>query len=145
MSQALSARPATYRHGAAHPSRRFTTSSALWVVQGLLALLFLFAGGMKLIVPVEVLTAQMAVPLPGAFLKFIGLCEVTGALGLILPGLTRIRPLLTPLAAAGLVIIMVGATVVTLTTGEIAGALVPLVVGLLCAAVAYGRRTWGWV
>jgi hypothetical protein len=113
-------------------------------VQGLLALVFLFAGGMKLIVPVEVLTAQMAAPLPGAFVKFIGVCEVAGALGLILPGLTRIRPLLTPLAAAGLVIIMIGATVVTLATGETVSALVPLVVGLLCAAVAYGRRSWGW-
>ena len=62
------------------------TSHALWFVQGLLALLFLFAGGMKLIMPIEALSAQMAVPLPGAFLKFIGLAEVAGAIGLILPG-----------------------------------------------------------
>jgi uncharacterized membrane protein YphA (DoxX/SURF4 family) len=110
---------------------------ALWIVQGLLALLFLFAGGMKLVQPIEVLTEQM--PLPGLFVRFIGVAEVLGAIGLILPGLLRIRPGLTPLAAAGLVIIMIGATVLTLAGGEVALALIPLVVGLLSAFVAYGR------
>ena len=110
---------------------------ALWIVQALLAALFLFAGGMKLIMPIEEITKQM--PLPGLFLRFIALCEVLGALGLILPGLLRIRPGLTPLAAAGLVIIMIGATVVTLMTSDVAMALIPLVVGILCAFVAYGR------
>jgi len=110
---------------------------ALWIVQGLLALLFLFAGGMKLVLPVEEMTKQM--PLPGLFLRFIGVAEVLGALGLILPGLLRIRRSLTPLAAAGLVIIMIGATVVTLAMGGVALALIPLVVGLLAAFVAYGR------
>ncbi len=79
---------------------------ALWVIQGLLALLFLFAGGMKLILPVEEMTKQMPVPLPGLFLRFIAVVEVLGALGLILPGLLRIRPGLTPLAATRLVIII---------------------------------------
>jgi uncharacterized membrane protein YphA (DoxX/SURF4 family) len=78
MSQALSAHQASQRPSAAHPRRRTATSRALWVVQGLLALVFLFAGSMKLMVPVEVLTAQMALPLPGLFLKFIGLAEVAG-------------------------------------------------------------------
>jgi hypothetical protein len=110
---------------------------ALWIVQGLLALLFLFAGGMKLVQPLEVLTEQM--PLPGLFVRFIGVAEVLGAIGLILPGLLRIRPGLTPLAAAGLVIIMIGATVLTLAGGEVALALIPLVVMLLSAFVAYGR------
>jgi hypothetical protein len=110
---------------------------ALWIVQVLLAGLFLFAGGMKLVLPLEALTAQM--PLPGLFVRFIGVAEVLGAVGLILPGLLRIRPGLTPLAAAGLVLIMVGATVLTLTGGDIASALIPLVVGLLLAFVAYGR------
>jgi len=110
---------------------------ALWIVQGLLALIFLFAGGMKLVLPVEAMTAQM--PLPGLFLRFIGVAEVLGAIGLILPGLLRIRPGLTPLAAAGLVIIMIGATVLTLASGAVASALIPLVVGLLSAFVAYGR------
>ncbi len=110
---------------------------ALWIVQGLLALIFLFAGGMKLVLPVEVLTKQM--PLPGLFVGFIGVAEVLGAIGLILPGLLRIRPGLTPLAAGGLVIIMIGATVLTLAGGDVAPALIPLVVGLLSAFVAYGR------
>jgi uncharacterized membrane protein YphA (DoxX/SURF4 family) len=110
---------------------------ALWIVQALLALLFLFAGGMKLVLSVEEMTKQM--PLPGPFLRFIGVAEVLGAIGLILPGLLDIRPGLTPLAAAGLVIIMIGATVLTATTGSIASALFPLVVGFLAAFVAYGR------
>src|SRR5687768_14518170 len=80
----------------------------LWTLQGLLAALFLFAGGMKLIVPLETLVAQSA--MPGWFLLFIGVAEVLGGLGLILPGLVRIQTRLTPLAAAGLVIIMFGAT-----------------------------------
>ncbi|HEY7218334.1 MAG TPA: DoxX family protein [Candidatus Binatia bacterium] len=112
---------------------------ALWIIQALLALLFLFAGGAKLIMPVEEMTKQMMMPLPGLFLRFIGVCEVLGGLGLVLPWLLRIRPGLTPLAAAGLVVIMIGATTVTLMTGDIATALVSLVVGLLCVFVAYGR------
>ena len=110
---------------------------ALWIVQGLLALIFLFAGGMKLVMPIEEMTKQ--VPLPGLFLRFIAVAEVLGAIGMILPGLLHIRPGLTPLAAAGLVIIMIGATVVTLMTADVALALIPLVVGLLSAFVAYGR------
>jgi DoxX-like family len=110
---------------------------ALWIIQGLLALLFLFAGGMKLILPIEEMTKQM--PMPGPFLRFIGVAEILGALGLILPGLLRIRPGLTPLAAAGLVIIMIGATALTLAIGPGAPALIPLVVGFLAAFVAYGR------
>jgi uncharacterized membrane protein YphA (DoxX/SURF4 family) len=110
---------------------------ALWIVQGLLALIFLFSGGMKLVLPLEALTSQM--PLPGLFVRFIGVAEVLGAIGLILPGLLRIRPSLTPLAAAGLVLIMIGATVLTLAGGEVTPALIPLVVGLLSAFVVYGR------
>jgi hypothetical protein len=110
---------------------------ALWIVQGLLALLFLFAGGMKLVQPIEALTAQT--PLPGLFVRFIGVAEVLGAIGLILPGLLGIRPGLTPLAAVGLVLIMIGAIVFTLAGGEVAMVLIPLVVGFLLAFVAYGR------
>ena len=110
---------------------------ALWIVQGLLAIIFLIAGGMKFVMSLEELTKQM--PLPGLFLRFIGAVEVLGAIGLILPGLLRIRPGLTPLAAAGLAIIMIGATVTTLASGEVAMALIPLLVGLLAAFVAYGR------
>src|SRR5262245_61693125 len=113
------------------------TAVLLWTVQGLLAVTFLFAGSMKLVLPIEELTQEM--DFPGWFLRFIGMCEVLGALGLILPGLARIRTGLTPLAAAGLVIIMIGATVTTLAIGGGAGALFPAVVGLLAAFVAFGR------
>jgi hypothetical protein len=110
---------------------------ALWIVQALLAALFLFAGGVKLITPIEEMTKQIA--MPGWFLRFIGVAEVLGALGLILPWLLRIKPGLTPLAASGLVIIMIGATVVTLMTADIATALMPAFVGACLACVAYGR------
>jgi DoxX-like protein len=111
----------------------------LWTVQGLLALLFLFAGGAKFVMSPEAMQGQGPIQLPLLFLRFIGVCEVLGAIGLILPGLLRIRPGLTPVAAAGLVIIMIGATVLTAMSGPLAPALFPLVVGLLAAAVAYGR------
>jgi hypothetical protein len=110
----------------------------LWVVQGLLAALFLFDGGMKLITPVEVLSLMS--PFPGEFIRFIGVCEVLGALGLILPWALGIRRELTPLAATGLVIIMVGATVSTLSIGGGVLALVDVAIGVLAATVVYGRR-----
>jgi hypothetical protein len=115
---------------------------ALWIIQGLLAALFLFAGGTKLVLPLDVLMSMGSpnqIVLPGWFVRFIGVVEVLGALGLILPGLLRIRPGLTPLAAIGLVIIMIGATVLTLVADGVASALIPLVVGLLLTFVAYGR------
>ena len=111
---------------------------ALWIVQGLLAALFLFAGGMKLITPIEVLSVMS--PFPGEFIRFIGICEVLGAVGLILPYALRILPGLTALAAAGLVVIMVGATVTTLVIGGGLLAAPTAAFGLLAALVAYGRR-----
>jgi uncharacterized membrane protein YphA (DoxX/SURF4 family) len=114
----------------------------LWIIQVLLALLFLFAGGTKLVLSIETMRAMGSanqVLLPGLLIKFIGVCEVLGALGLILPGLLRIRPGLTPLAAAGLVIIMVGATAFTIAGDGVVMALTPLVTTVLTAFVAYGR------
>jgi hypothetical protein len=110
---------------------------ALWIVQWLLALLFLWAGGIKLVLPLDQLSGP--IHMPGLFLRFIGVCETLGGIGLILPSLLRIRPGLTPLAAAGLVIIMIGATVIGFMTGPVGMALFPLVVGLLLVFVAYGR------
>jgi uncharacterized membrane protein YphA (DoxX/SURF4 family) len=114
----------------------------LWIIQVLLALLFLFTGGMKLVIPPDVL-AKMGSPnqiqLPGLFVRFIGVAEVLGALGLLLPGLLRIKPWLTPLAAAGLVVIMIGATALNIAADGVAAGVVPLVAGLLAAFVAYGR------
>jgi len=97
---------------------------------------------MKLIIPPDVLRSMGSpnqVVLPGLFIQFIGVCEVLGGFGLILPGLLRIRPGLTPLAATGLVIIMIGATVLTIIGDGIGLAVIPFVMGLLVAFVAYGR------
>jgi hypothetical protein len=110
---------------------------ALWVVQGLLAALFLFAGVTKLGMPAEAMAKQM--PFPVSFMRFIGVCEVMGGLGLVLPSLLRVLPHLTPLAAAGLVVIMVGATVVTVASMPVAMAILPFVTGVLLVVVAYGR------
>jgi uncharacterized membrane protein YphA (DoxX/SURF4 family) len=110
---------------------------ALWTVQVLLALVFLLAGGMKLAMPIEELTKQ--VPMSGAFLRFIAVAEVLGAIGLIVPSALRIQPWLTPLAAVGLIVIMIGATATSLQLMGVAAALIPLVVGLLALFVAYGR------
>ena len=116
----------------------FTRNSAfLWSAQAILAGLFLMAGGAKLAMPLELLSQQSK--LPGEFMRFIGVSEALGAVGLILPGLLRIRPILTPVAAAGLVTIMIGATVVTLTGGQGVVALLPMATGCLAAFVAYGR------
>jgi len=113
------------------------TRVTLWVIQGLLAAVFLFAGGFKLAMPLAAL-AKVS-PLPPLFLKFVSVCEVTGAFGLILPGLLHIREGLTPLAAAGLVIIMIGATISTIAVLGLAPAVLPFVVGTLAAVVAWGR------
>lgn len=130
-----------------HPSREAGSGAsprrglniALWVVQVLLALLFVWAGGMKLVLPLEKLVGPVA--LPGWFLRFIGVVELLGGLGLILPGLLRIRTYLTPWAAAGLVILMIGAVGISLSAGGQAAAMavIPAVTGLLAAFVAYGR------
>ena len=115
-----------------------TANRLLWSAQILVALLFLFAGAMKFIMPPEKMQ-QGPVVLPLAFLYFIGVCECLGSLGLVLPGLTRIRAELTPLAAAGLTIIMIGATVVSVAGMGAAAGIFPAVVGVVTASIAYGR------
>ncbi|HET9637552.1 MAG TPA: DoxX family protein [Gemmatimonadaceae bacterium] len=112
-------------------------TTRLWIAQSVLAALFLFAGVFKLVTPTDVLTVESH--MPGAFIKFIGICETLGALGLILPGLTKIRTELTPLAAAGLVIIMIGAVVTSIVQGAGIASAFPGVVGLLAFYVARGR------
>jgi uncharacterized membrane protein YphA (DoxX/SURF4 family) len=109
---------------------------ALWVIQALLAALFLMAGIMKLIMPMDQMKGP--VELPELFVRFLGVVETLGGLGLLLPGIFKIKTGLTPLAAAGLVIIMIGATVISLKVG-VSAAIMPLVTGLLAAFVAYGR------
>ena len=110
---------------------------ALWSIQALLAVLFLFAGATKLVMPVDQLTSM--IPLPALLIQFVGVAECLGAIGLVLPGLLHIRPRLTILAAVELVHIMIGATLLTLVTADAVAALMPLAVGCLAAFVAYGR------
>lgn len=124
----------------AQPRRDGTSkksSTRLWIAQIVVAAVFLFAGGFKLVTPTDTLAAVSH--LNGEFVKFIGVCETLGALGLILPGLFRVRRELTPLAASGLVIIMIGAVTISIGRGELAGAPVPFVVGLVAAYIARGR------
>ncbi|MBZ5674167.1 MAG: DoxX family protein [Acidobacteriia bacterium] len=111
----------------------------LWILQILLAVLFLVAGGAKFLTPADQMTQGMPAWMSISFLHFVGVCELLGGIGLILPGLLHIKPGLTPLAAACLTIIVIGATVVTVMGGMIATALLPLVATLLSAFVAYGR------
>ena len=114
----------------------------LWIIQILLALLFLFAGGIKLAIPADQLQAKApaaAVHFSNWFMKFIGLCEVLGGLGLVLPGLLKIRKGLTTLAAVGLLIIMIGAVIISPIGQGIQAATMPLIVGILCAFIAYER------
>ena len=115
-----------------------TANRLLWTAQILLALLFVFAGVMKFVMPAEQMQ-QGPIVLPLAFLRFIGVAETLGGLGLILPGLLRIRTELTGLAAAGLVVIMIGASALTMIGMGIAPALFPFVVGLVAASIANGR------
>ena len=110
----------------------------LWVAQGLTAALFLFAGVMKLVLPIEQMAGPVA--LPGLFLRFIGVAEVLGAAGLVLPGAVRIHTELTSVAAAGLIVIMIGATVLTAMTGSAAAASFPFAVGVCLVSIGYGRR-----
>jgi hypothetical protein len=127
-------------YGDASPLRRSIVNIALWIVQGLLAALFLFGGVAKLTMPIDELAAMMG--MPGAFILFIAIAEILGAFGLVLPWALRILPGLTPLAASGLVIIMIGATVLSamgIGGTDPSSAVMPLVVGLLAAFVAYGR------
>ena len=113
----------------------------LWIVQILMTLLFLFSGGTKFL-PAETLqkmNSPNSVQLPILFLRFIGTCEILGALGLLLPSILRIRPQLTALAAAGLCVIMIGAVIITIIGIGVGMAIVPLIALVLCAFVAYGR------
>jgi putative oxidoreductase len=127
---------------AAHPATRSRPLRAsLWVVQGLLALAFGFAGMTKAFAPLA--EAAKNIPwipdVPAAVVRFIGTAELLAAVGLLLPALTRIRPRLTPLAASGLVLVMMLASLFHLTRGEPQGVVINAVLGGLAAFVAWGR------
>ena len=131
---------AAIHHDSTHTSSR-ALRVGLWVTQILLAAAFLVAGGMKLTAPIEQLAANMpwVSGSMGSFVRLIGAAEVAGALGLSLPSALRIQPRLTVLAAAGLVLVMLGATATHVARGEFAAVGVPLVLGALSAFVAWGR------
>lgn len=119
---------------------------AYWIVAGLLALAYLAAGGMKLLQPQQKL-ASSGMAWAGAFpawsVKLIGLLEVLGAIGLILPPLTAIAPVLAPVAAVGLVLVQVGAIVTHLARGEAKVLAANIVLLLLAVAAAWiGFVVW---
>lgn len=116
-------------------------SKLLWVLQVLLAFVFVFAAVAKLMMSTADLEAAMTVPLPVAFVRLVSVLELLGAAGLVLPGLFRTRTQLVPLAAACLSLLMVGATAVTVASMGVGAALMPLALALLAAFVAYGRQS----
>ncbi len=111
---------------------------ALWILQVVLALAFL-AHGILFLVPPPDIAALMNAFLPRWFQLFLGVAEVLAAIGLTLPGLTRIMPGLVPAAAAGVMIVTVSATVLHLSRGEISSAATTFVLLLMAAFVAHGR------
>ncbi len=116
------------------------TNAGLWTVQSALALTFVFAGATKLAAP-GAAASQSHLPL--LLMAVVGVCEVLGGVGLVLPGLTGIRRGLTPFAAAGLVVIMVGATTVTAVEDGFVLATMPFAVGALAVLIAYRRSPGG--
>lgn len=114
----------------------------LWILQIIMALLFLFAGVTKFIFDLKEMAKQgppNQVEFPLMFIYFIGVCETLGALGLVLPGLFKIKTFLTPLAAIGLSIIMVGVVVVTIIGPGFQYAFLPILFLLILLFIAYGR------
>lgn len=125
------------------PANRRGLNGGLWAVQLLLAVFFLAAGATKLTAPVETLQQQMpwVTGSLGGAVRFIGLMEVLGAIGLILPAATRILPRLTPLAAGGLATVMLLATLTHISRGELGLIPVTGITAGLAAFVAWGRGT----
>ncbi len=115
-------------------------NTSFWILQVILAGLFLFAGVMKLSMPGDTLADMTG--LPTFFMRFVSLAEVAGGLGLVLPGLVRLHRELTPMAALGLALVMIGAVVVSALRISVAAAVMPFVVGVLLLMVARARRGW---
>jgi putative oxidoreductase len=110
----------------------------LWILQVLLAVAFL-AHGLLLLFPPASMVEMMNASLARWFQIFIGVAEVLAAVGLTLPGITRIQPWLVSAAAAGLMIVMISATVFHLQRGEISSAITTLLLLLMATFVAYMR------
>lgn len=127
--------------GSVAPTNRRGLRAALWVAQGLLAALFLMSGGMKVSAPIEELQAQMpwVSGALGGWVRFIGVAELLGAVGVIAPAAARIQPALTPLAASGLATIMLFAAATHGARGEVGMIVVNMVIGAMALFVAWGR------
>lgn len=113
----------------------------LWTAQLLLGLAFIMAGSMKTTAPYADLASEAAwvTAVPEGLVRIIGISELLGGLGLILPAATRIKPYLTPLAGAGLALVMLLASGFHLSRGELGAIPINLVLGGLAAFVAWGR------
>jgi len=115
---------------------------ALWGVQALLALAFVMAGAMKATQPIDVLLAKgmgFVAYRPEGLVRFIGVSELLGGIGLVVPALTRVQPRLTGVAAAALAVVMVLAVGEHAMHDGVAAGAPAAVLGLLCAFVAWGR------
>lgn len=127
-----------------HAQKRGSTGPmniALWILQGLLALVFLAAGASKLFQPIPKLAKQMSWTgqVPVGLVRFIGLAELLGAIGLILPGVTHIAPALTAAAGIGLIIAMLAAVIFHIVRNEGPNVAGPIVLALLLLFITYGR------
>lgn len=128
-------------------TRSLTTASkgvhiALWIAQVLLGLAFASAGWMKFMQPIDALLASgmdWVSAMPAAMVRFIGLSELLGGIGLILPAATRIAPGLTPLAGAGLAVVMLLAALFHVVRAEFSALPINIVLGGLAAFIAWGR------
>lgn len=114
---------------------------SLWVAQGLLAAMFLMAGAMKSTQPIEQLATSLpwVTQVPSGLVRFIGISELLGAIGLILPSVLRIQPKLTVYAAFGIIAIMLFALIFHITKGEFSVIGINIILGLIAIFVAWGR------
>ncbi len=116
-------------------------NTILWILQILVALVFLVTGAAKVLIPKDKLKGKMSwvEDAPESTAKIIGGLEILGAVGLILPALTGILPWLTPLAAVGLMLTMIGAIATHVRLSEYSHLAVPIILLVLAAFIAYGR------
>lgn len=114
---------------------------ALWIAQVILAGMFIMAGFMKSFTPIEQLSASLpwAKDVPAWLVRFIGISELLGALGLVLPSLLRIKPILTPVAALGIIAIMIMAAFFHISRSEFSGVAFTLILALVAAFIGWGR------
>ena len=117
------------------------TDIALWIIQVLLAFAFISASSIKVSHPIENLGKNMewVKYYPVTFVRIVAILEILGALGLILPGLTNILPWLTPVAAAGLALTMLGAILVHIRLQQYSSLTIPAVLLVVCLLIVYGR------